>query len=344
MINISFLLPVYNVKPYLEWCLNSIIKNINIDYEIICVDDCSTDGSYELLLLLQKKFKIKLFRNDINKGVSFTRNRLLDLSKGEYVWFVDPDDMICSNSTKVFYDLAKRENAQWVIGDNINIKESRQNIPEIKNHYESSFESFVNNNEVINCFSRDENGKECQGICFGIIEKKFLEENNIRFKENVIMGEDALFSYEMLLFFDKIIRVNIVCYYRRIRPGSACTAYNEVRNKAVFVSYLNLYYVIQNWIQNNHYNPPGKCSNKETLHIKLINTQENIVRCLAMVKDKKYVKNNLNLLIINGLYPYKDVKKYITRKKGIKGFLINHLNNKLFFWLVHFLYTFKEIK
>ena len=158
------------------------------------------------------------------------------------------------------------------------------------------------------------------------------------------MGEDALFSYEIFLYIDKVVGVDMVSYNRRIRPGSACTAYSLERNIKVFKSYYNLYYVLLGWIESGHYNPMDKCNNLETLQIKLINTRENVARCLAMISDRKVVRKYLKQIKQEGIYPYKDENHYINRTKGLKGFLIYHINNGLAFWIVHFLYRVKRNK
>ena len=63
--------------------------------DLLCLDDCSTDGSYELLQELAKNYPtLKVSRNKKNSGVSFTRNQLIKSAKGKYIWFVDPDDLL----------------------------------------------------------------------------------------------------------------------------------------------------------------------------------------------------------------------------------------------------------
>ena len=81
---ISFCLPIYNVETFLEKCILSIEnQNINEEYEIFCIDDCSTDKSFNKIKDLSKKYEsIRIEKNDKNKGVSYTRNRLLKEAKG----------------------------------------------------------------------------------------------------------------------------------------------------------------------------------------------------------------------------------------------------------------------
>lgn len=92
---VSIIIPVYNVAPYLRDCLDSILAQTCSEWECICVDDGSTDGSGEIL----ESFKASGFQgfkviHQENAGVSAARNRGLELATGEWVWFVDGDDMI----------------------------------------------------------------------------------------------------------------------------------------------------------------------------------------------------------------------------------------------------------
>lgn len=76
---ISFCLPIYNVVDFIDECLQSVVNQEIIGvYEIVCLDDCSTDGSYELLKQLADKYcNLRVLQNAHNSGVSFTRNELI---------------------------------------------------------------------------------------------------------------------------------------------------------------------------------------------------------------------------------------------------------------------------
>ncbi|MDM1547533.1 glycosyltransferase family 2 protein [Empedobacter falsenii] len=91
----SVLIANYNNWEYFQECYKSINNQTYQDFEIIIVDDCSTDDSYEKLLELSKKDnKIKLFRNSENKKVGYTKRRCIQEANGEVCGFVDPDDKI----------------------------------------------------------------------------------------------------------------------------------------------------------------------------------------------------------------------------------------------------------
>ena len=92
---ISVIVPVYNVEDYLHVCINSILNQTYQDFEIICVDDASTDSSLEILEYFSlKDSRVKVLKNDSNKGPGYSRNRGLDVAKGEYVSFLDADDWL----------------------------------------------------------------------------------------------------------------------------------------------------------------------------------------------------------------------------------------------------------
>lgn len=97
MIRVSFILPCFNVAAYIGRCLESI-EDQDIprdDYEVICVDDCSKDNTAEVVKQYQEQYpNIHLYRHEINKTAGGARNTGIAHSKGRYLWFVDPDDVI----------------------------------------------------------------------------------------------------------------------------------------------------------------------------------------------------------------------------------------------------------
>ena len=92
---ISIVIPTYNVEKYIAECLDSVLKQTYKNIEIICVDDFSTDNTFSILQEYKDKYpSITLIRNEKNIGATFSRNRGLLLAKGEYVQFLDADDLL----------------------------------------------------------------------------------------------------------------------------------------------------------------------------------------------------------------------------------------------------------
>lgn len=115
---ISVIVPVYNSEKYLNECIASICNQSYKDFEIIIVNDCSSDASgsiiEQLVLIHPNIVSITLSKNS---GLSAARNAGLDAAKGEYVCYVDSDDILERNYLESLYKQAKKYNADLVIGD-----------------------------------------------------------------------------------------------------------------------------------------------------------------------------------------------------------------------------------
>lgn len=114
-INISIIVPVYQAEKFLEKCLKSLI-NQNIDeYEIICIDDGSTDSSAEIIHKLQQNAPNLKYFYQKNQGVSAARNRGIELANGKYIMFVDSDDTIKKNCLGYLYRKAEQKKCDILV-------------------------------------------------------------------------------------------------------------------------------------------------------------------------------------------------------------------------------------
>ena len=110
----SIIIPVYNVAPYLRECLNSVLEQTFSDWEAICVDDGSTDGSGAILdEYAAKDARIKALHAE-NRGVSAARNSGIDAASGEYVTFLDGDDVYDRSWLEEFHKLINETGAELV--------------------------------------------------------------------------------------------------------------------------------------------------------------------------------------------------------------------------------------
>lgn len=119
-IKISVIITAYNVEDFISQCLDSIINNSLKEIEIICIDDCSVDKTYDILKhYAQIDNRIILIKNDSNKGQSRSINIGLDLAKGEYVYFLDSDDYISNNFLYELYNTGIKYNADIIHSSNV---------------------------------------------------------------------------------------------------------------------------------------------------------------------------------------------------------------------------------
>lgn len=106
---ISIITPAYNASKVIEETVNSVLAQTFNDWEMIIVDDCSTDNTYELALKLAKSDKrIKVLKNEKNSGVAVTRNVALDSAQGKYIAFLDSDDMWMPNKLSVQFEYMEK--------------------------------------------------------------------------------------------------------------------------------------------------------------------------------------------------------------------------------------------
>jgi len=116
---LSVLIPVYNVRPYLRACLDSVLPQAGDGVEIVLVDDCSTDGSDQLAAELATRHapQVRLLRHARNGGISTTRNSLLDAAGGDYLWFLDSDDILMPGVIQRLRDTLDRHQPDLVLCD-----------------------------------------------------------------------------------------------------------------------------------------------------------------------------------------------------------------------------------
>ena len=110
MIKVSVIVPVYNTQDYLNECIDSVLNQSLADFELICIDDGSTDASLEILKDYEKKDnRIQVFSQK-NSGLAASRNAGLNVAQGEYVLFLDSDDYLKSDTLEKLYNQAIENN------------------------------------------------------------------------------------------------------------------------------------------------------------------------------------------------------------------------------------------
>ena len=109
---VSVIMPAYNAEPFIEEAIASVIAQTVADWELIVIDDCSTDDTVQIVsAFVRQDPRIQLLTNASNMGVAKTRNRGLDLCRGQYVAFIDSDDVWHSHKLEKQLDLLKKTGA-----------------------------------------------------------------------------------------------------------------------------------------------------------------------------------------------------------------------------------------
>ena len=339
-IDVSFCIPVYNAKDFLRDCICSIeaqnLSEAEIDYEILCIDDCSTDGSHDELVRLSTEYRhIKILKNEKNQGISYTRNRLIKEAKGKYIWYVDADDMLFKNCAKRVFEEAERVKADVLYCNYIRVSE------DTKGNESYVFDSekmarLIKNKEDIPC---DNNKVKMNALWACLFLKEFLTKNNLYFDEQVHMQEDAIFFWAFKHATDKIWKIDAPVYAYRQRKISITHNVSEEVKKKRYLSMLGKLEIYQKWLNEGYY------SKKKIIKRKVLLTRQGIVLCLASLSDEEYVANELKRLRKQKVYPYPLCWYAFFTAKGNIGvkFLRLLLPIEKVFWLYHKIYKRKKL-
>jgi len=214
MPKISVIVPVYNVEQYLSQCLDSIINQTFRDVEIICINDGSTDNSGKVLEeYAQKDDRVKIL-NQENQGASIARNSGLDFAKGEWICFVDSDDITHPQMLEITYNQATLNNVDIV---QYKYKEfTTGNINYNNSINENSLKGKVfSNSALVSC--KKQKYQNTFGPVGKLLSKKLIGES--RFIPH-LQFEDYPFVYEVLSKKPKGIYLDAELYFYRIREVS----------------------------------------------------------------------------------------------------------------------------
>ena len=210
---ISVLVPVYNTNQYLPRCIDSILGQSFTDFELLLIDDGSTDGSAKICdAYAEKDSRIRVLHKE-NGGVSSARNLGLNEAKGEWVVFVDSDDWISDNCIKLLTEPLRNKEFDIVVGDYRIIGEFPYNLelslPEGAYHETGITHTFCNGGIYIMSWNK-------------LYRKEFLLKNQLAFEEGKV-HEDEILAFEISCLEKSFYVVKSVTYYYRIRENSIAT-------------------------------------------------------------------------------------------------------------------------
>lgn len=227
-IDLSIIVPVFNVEGYLKRALDSILMQSSpINYEIVLIDDGSSDNSGAICDEYQNNFSNVCVRHIENNGVSEARNLGISLSRGNYLFFMDPDDFVSEDFfEKIFPNL----NDKWDVlcfGYN-EIKENKDTILSCRPHVYTYCGLLGKNefrNEFIELFKTD----MMYNVWSRIYNKSFILKHDIKFPSKPI-GEDTSFNFQVYRHLNTIQFIDSTLYnYIAGRSGSALTEFNPRR-------------------------------------------------------------------------------------------------------------------
>lgn len=303
MIDVSFIIPVYNSEKTIVRCLKSISKIDKNEIEIIIVDDGSTDETPNICKEFCNDKRVKYYRKD-NNGVAAARNYGIKKAQGKYIFFVDSDDEIDYNAVQKMILQTIQVNADWATFGYIIVKKHRK----IRCPQDNKNNGFFNGIENIK-----------QGYVWGNLYKtKIIIDNSLIFDTTMDFAEDMLFNLNFSMLINKCISIDECGYYYYLNNNSLsrkyCNNYIESMNKIreafrkLFKTYPNYeeYYekkfgsielsIANGYIRNELRN---KQNNKLTKKIKVIKESQYLTGINDIKKDTiKGIYNKLAFIIL----------------------------------------------
>ena len=214
----SVIIPVYNTEKYLDRCLESVLKQTNQDYEIIVVNDGSTDNSLDILNKYKESITII---NQENQGLSIARNNGVAKSSGKYLIFLDSDDFL---ETKLF------ENIDKVSKNNPDI--IRYGLNEVRNEEITSINNTAFNNlDGKDAFKIIVQDKYIEPAWLYAINKEFYNKNNFEFMPNMY-HEDFGIIPKIICLASKVTSISYNGYNYYIRENSIMNDNTNLLKKA----------------------------------------------------------------------------------------------------------------
>nr|WP_240517589.1 glycosyltransferase [Bacillus pseudomycoides] len=216
---ISVIVPIYNVEKWLARCIESVLKQPFVNIELVLVNDGPTDKCGEICEeYLEKDNRIKVIYKE-NGGVSSARNAGIEAATGKYIVFIDPDDEVSENYFTRLYGIAEDKKCDAVICGYKTVPNNNNIIPNFKLDTVMNGRDFVLSSP--NVHSKND-------LCFAwryIYNLSIIKEKNIRFNEQVFIGEDVIFNLEFLLHSQRVCAISEVLYFYTINnPNSLMRA------------------------------------------------------------------------------------------------------------------------
>lgn len=217
---LSVIVPVYNCEKYLDECLASLTRQglKDNEYEVLVVNDGSTDKSAEIILSYCEKYQNFHLLNQENQGVSAARNKGLESARGKYITFVDSDDYLADNSYLSVVSLIEKKNFKcFYFGATSN----KENLESFNGEYYIPPKEF-----------------SCKGCVWRyLFLNEIIQKYNLRFCIGVKYYEDRLFTYEYIQLSNSEVAATAQClYYYRTNEESAA-AKIRLRDASALESY-----------------------------------------------------------------------------------------------------------
>ena len=239
-VKVTIGIPVYKAEEYIERCLNSVLNQSFENYEIILVDDCGNDNSICIAKQIAKTnkngYKLKIINHERNLGVANARNTILREAHGEYLYLMDADDALTTDTISTLYYTAEKIKAEYVLGSYLKISDSNHTTQEVK--YPDM--TLVGEDKLImyECQNYEWN---IQPAVWNILyNMEFLRSTGLQFEQHGSL-DDLIFQFKLQPLIKRAVFISDITYHYYLHANSlsnfqARTSYSHLEAVHAFES------------------------------------------------------------------------------------------------------------
>lgn len=283
---VSVVVPVYNNAMYLDKCIQSILKQSYDNWELILVDDGSTDESGSICDKYARECaNIKCIHQE-NRGVSMARNAGIEASRGEFLSFVDSDDLVSAGYLEHLIAILKLHNCDWSLSAVGNYHEFSPQQSILLDFNQLSAEDFLKLNTAYVLF-----GPVCK-----LYKTEIIKRHQIRFPEGIHYGEDLLFNFAYMEHIHSAVFWNVNDYsYEKVNDTSLSTRYRKTMfEEELFLSNVKISFYKKKGVYNRDF--------ERFVHDGIFDMGYNAILKSYFRGDHENIKAYISNILHNGMF------------------------------------------
>ena len=302
MPKVSVIMPVYNAEKYISYAIESILNQNYRNLELIIVDDQGSDDSMSIVHSYRDS-RIVVISNDRNMGIAYSRNRAIEVAKGEYIAIMDDDDWTPEYRIGMEVDYLDNHPDIVVVGGAVNVMDESNIVKRRGNremlHNPNRIRSELMFHDVIPNSS-------------AMFRKKFVEDYCIRYKDNMLGMEDYEFWIQCSLYGNITNLDHVLLHWRNVEGNETSRRQKDSQKEARRAKFK---YIQKSALQSNGFK---------------LSEDELEIFCRSFPEENKYISSQEELQDI-----YEVLRKLIHQAKGRKfEYELKYVCKKMFSWLV----------
>lgn len=310
---ISVIMPCYNTEQYVEETLKSVLNQSFKDYEIICLNDGSTDGTLEILKRYQQSYpNIRVISSE-NHGSAYQRNTGVQCAQGKYIYYMDSDDLLKENCLETLYQYAEADNLDVVYFEADSFyetKEIEEAFPQFLTlyHRHKEYDGVYDGKNLY--IEMENKGDIKMSVCLQFVRRQFLIDNNIKFGEERYF-EDNLYTVRTMIKAARARCVRDNLYLRRVRGNSIMTG---GKRKIRFESYLEVVRGLMQILEDEKQNSALQEAIYKRIRGTYINIFKDYLKVPESERDELFGEKNSPLYLLIGMAFFMNIEE-VDRKK-----------------------------